>query len=146
MSGRASFVQAWHGDTLVGANFLVFTGQTAYYLQGAVRRDYADRRPAEFVHWHSIRKALELCLSQYHLVNLTPAGVEQFKRGFRPTCGSWHRPRTKIYRPITAQALRVAENYLRPIIRQLARARANHPDPVSRTNSDKADAKADNVR
>jgi lipid II:glycine glycyltransferase (peptidoglycan interpeptide bridge formation enzyme) len=139
-SGWATFIQAWHGDTLVGANLVVFTGRTAYYLQGAVRRDYAEQRPAEFVHWHTIRKALELRLAQYDLVNLVPAGVEQFKRGFSPTCGSWHRPRTKIYRPMTAHAVRVAEHYLRPIIRQLARIRANQPDAAAPRYTEKRGA------
>jgi hypothetical protein len=124
-NGWATIIQAWHEDELVGANLVMFTGRTAYYIHGAVRRDYADRRPAEFIHWHTIRRAIELGLDHYDLVNMVSSGVEQFKRGFRPTSLSWHDPRTKIYRPTTAKALGAADRYLRPIIREFARRRAN---------------------
>ena len=122
--GWSEMIQAWHGETLVGANMAVYTGRTAYYLQGAVRRDYSDHRPAEFLHWHTIRRARELGMSHYDLVNLFPAGVEQFKQGFKPTCLTWHPPRAKLYRPLAARALQASERYLRPLIRRIARTRA----------------------
>ena len=120
----ASLIQAWHGDTLVGANLLIFTGRTAYYIHGAVHRGFAEERPAEFLHWHSIRTAIQLQLDKYDLVNLGPPGVEQFKRGFRPHNHSWHAPRTKIYRPSLAKIISGADQYFRPLLRGLGRFRA----------------------
>jgi serine/alanine adding enzyme len=123
--GSASFIQAWHGSTLVGANLMIFTGRTAYYIHGAVRREFAERRPAEFIHWHTIRKAIQLQLDKYDLGNVGHPGVNQFKRGFRPQYRSWHDPRTKTYLPTTAKVLSAAERYLRPVLRELAKRRAN---------------------
>ena len=123
--GWASFIQAWHGKTLVGANLVIATGQTAYYIHGAVRRDFAEQRPAEFIHWHTIRKAIQLKLNTYDLGNVGHPGVNQFKRGFRPQYQSWHDPRTKIYWPIAAKVLSAADRYLRPVLRELANRRAN---------------------
>jgi lipid II:glycine glycyltransferase (peptidoglycan interpeptide bridge formation enzyme) len=123
--GWAHFIQAWHNKTLVGAILLVFTGRTAYYLAGAVRRGFEKHRPGEFVHWHGIRKAIASKLNTYDLVNLGPPGVEQFKRGFRPQLQMWHAPRSKIYRPPIAWMAGVADHYLRPVLRNIARRRAN---------------------
>jgi hypothetical protein len=125
VNGGATFIQAWRGDKLVGANFVLFTGRRAYYIHGAVDRDYAEQRPAEFLHWHSIRTAIKLNLEKYDLVNLGPEGVEQFKRGFRPHHQIWHGPRAKVYRPATAKLASLADTYLRPVLRGLVRRRVN---------------------
>jgi lipid II:glycine glycyltransferase (peptidoglycan interpeptide bridge formation enzyme) len=122
--GWATLIQAWRGDTLVGANLLIFTGRTAYYIHGAVDRAFAEQRPAEFIHWHSIRTAIQLGLEKYDLVNLGPPGVEQFKRGFRPQHHPWHHPRTKIYRPSIAKMIGAADQYFRPLLRGVGRFRA----------------------
>jgi lipid II:glycine glycyltransferase (peptidoglycan interpeptide bridge formation enzyme) len=122
--GWATLIQAWHGDTLVGANLLIFTGLTAYYIHGAIHRGFAEQRPAEFIHWHSIRTAIQLQLHKYDLVNLGPPGVEQFKRGFKPRYQPWHKPRTKLYRPSIAKVIGAADQYLRPLLRGVGRSRA----------------------
>lgn len=122
--GSATFVQAWHADVLVGAILLVFTGRTAYYLAGAVRRGFEEQCPAEFLHWYGIREALARQMHAYDLVNISTPGVEQFKRGFRPDVGCWHEPRTKVYAPVLAQVVTIAERYLRPVLRGAARLRA----------------------
>jgi hypothetical protein len=125
------FVQAWSGDTLVGANLAIFTGRIAYYIHGAVRRDFADKRPAEFLHWHTIRMAIQMGLDKYDLVNVGGLpGVDQFKRGFRPEYRSWHEPRTKIYYPGVAKIAGQAERSLRPLLRALGRYRARRSQSV----------------
>ena len=124
-NGRATFIQAWLGDTLVGANFVIFTGRTAHYIHGAVHRGFAEQRPAEFIHWHAIRKAIQLKMENYDLVNMGPPGVAQFKRGFKPRYQTWHEPRTKIYRPALAHMARVSERHLRSLVRGLSRWRAS---------------------
>jgi lipid II:glycine glycyltransferase (peptidoglycan interpeptide bridge formation enzyme) len=121
----ATFIQVWRGETLVGAILLVFTGRTAYYLAGAVRRGFTEYRPAELMHWHAIREAIKRQVDTYDLVNVGTAGVAQFKQGFRPEYQSWHDPRTKVYRPVPASVLSAADHYLRPFLRGLARRRAN---------------------
>jgi len=80
--------------------------------------------PAEFLYWHGIREAFARGLDTYDLVNIGPAGLQQFKRGFRPHCVEWHGPRAKIYRPGLARVLSLAERHLRPILRAWARRRA----------------------
>jgi lipid II:glycine glycyltransferase (peptidoglycan interpeptide bridge formation enzyme) len=123
--GWASFIQAWRGQTLVGAIFLLFTGRTAYYLAGAVRRGFSEDRPAELMHWYAIREAIKQQMNSYDLVNVGTTGVEQFKRGFRPKYQSWHDPRTKLYHPLLAQATRVLDRLLRPVIRSVVRYRSS---------------------
>lgn len=121
-NGWATLVQAWHGDTLVGAGFVILTGRTAYYVHGAVRRgEFANRRPAEFLHWHTIRTAIQLGLDTYDLVNFGNSGVEQFKRGFRPEVRPWHEPRTRIYYPRIAKRTAAIEQSFRPLLRGFAR-------------------------
>ncbi|SLM49965.1 protein of unknown function [Nitrospira japonica] len=123
--GGVSLMQAWWKDTLVGAIYILYTGQTAYYLAGAFRREFSERRPAEFLHWHAILEAMKRRVATYDLVNTVSSGVEQFKRGFRPMEQSWHAPRTKVYRPFLARATRAAEKVLKPIIRTLVRYQAD---------------------
>jgi lipid II:glycine glycyltransferase (peptidoglycan interpeptide bridge formation enzyme) len=120
----ATLLQAWRGDELVGAILLVFTGQTAYYLAGAVRRGFEKYYPAEFLHWHGICAASRRQLATYDLVGFGTEGVEQFKRGFRPETQRWEEPRTKIYAPLAARALKVVDRRLRPIVRLIGYARA----------------------
>jgi hypothetical protein len=122
--GWASLIQAWHGDTLVGANLLIFTGRTAHYIHGAVHRGFAEQRPAEFIHWHAILKAIQLNMENYDLVNMGPPGVAQFKRGFKPRHQSWHEPRTKIYRPGLARIASISDRHLCSLVRSLGRWRA----------------------
>jgi lipid II:glycine glycyltransferase (peptidoglycan interpeptide bridge formation enzyme) len=133
-NGWATFIQAWHGDTLVGANFVIFMGRTAYYVHGAIDRRFAAQRPAEFIHWQAIRKAIQLQLDKYDLVNFGPPGVAQFKRGFRPQYQSWHDPRAKIYRPTIAKILGAADRYLRPVLRELAKRRADQSPTTIHSN------------
>jgi lipid II:glycine glycyltransferase (peptidoglycan interpeptide bridge formation enzyme) len=120
-TGQATFLQAWRGDELVGAVLLVFTGRTAYYLAGAVQHGFQEQRPAEFLHWHAIREAIDRGMDAYDLVNTSTEGVEQFKQGFRPTIHAWHAPRTKLYVPSVARTVAVAEPVLRPVLRAAAR-------------------------
>jgi hypothetical protein len=123
--GLATLIQAWHDKTLVGAILLVFAGRTAYYVAGAVKRGFAECRPAEFMHWHGIRTAIEHRLDAYDLGNITSDGVYQFKRGFRPQYQSWHAPRTKLYRPWLSRMVSGTERYFRPRLRSLAHWRAH---------------------
>lgn len=123
--GGASLIQAYRDETLVGAILLLFTGRTAYYLAGAVRREFSEYRPAEFLHWHGIREAMTRQLSTYDFVNMGTTGVEQFKSGFRPVVQTWHNPRTKLYHPLLAQATSVLDRFFRPVIRGLGRYRAS---------------------
>jgi lipid II:glycine glycyltransferase (peptidoglycan interpeptide bridge formation enzyme) len=129
--GGATFIQAWREDVLVGVLLLVFTGRTAYYLAGAVRRGFTEHRPAEFLYWHGIRQAFERHLDTYDLVNIVSGGVEQFKMGFRPQCQTWHLPRTKLYRPGIARMISLGDRYLRPLARNWARRRAGRAAVVS---------------
>lgn len=122
--GEATFIQAWHDQTLVGAILVVFTGQTAYYLAGAMRREFSKDYPAELMHWHAIRYAMERRMSAYDLTNIGHQGVAQFKTGFRPVCRSWHDPRTKVYSPLGARVLSLAERSCRPLLRLVAQYRA----------------------
>jgi lipid II:glycine glycyltransferase (peptidoglycan interpeptide bridge formation enzyme) len=119
----ATILQAWHDETLAGAILLIFTGRTAYYVAGAVRRGYAEQRPAEFMHWHGIIKAIERQLEAYDLGNFGTTGVEQFKRGFRSEHRVWHDPRTKLYSPVMSRLASTADRHLGPLLRGLARRR-----------------------
>lgn len=129
--GWATFIQAWRDDMLIGVLLLVFTGRTAYYLAGAVRRGFTEHRPAEFLYWHGIREAFARGLDTYDLVNVGSAGLQQFKQGFRPSCAEWHGPRAKVCRPGLARVVRLAERHLRPIVRAWARRRAGATDAVA---------------
>jgi hypothetical protein len=122
---QARFFQAWLNDTLVGAIFVIFTGHNSYSITGAVRRNHSELRPAEFLHWHAIREALGRHMMAYDFTSMGDQGGVQFKTGFRPLCGSWQRPRMKIYRPMLAHLIRWAEAYCRPALRGLARVRAS---------------------
>ena len=123
--GNALLVQAWRDEVLVGAIFLIFTGRTAYYLAGAVRRGFAEYRPAELLHWRAICEAIQRKMDTYDLVNVGTAGVAQFKAGFRPEYRSWHEPTAKIYRPTIARMMRLADRFCRPLLRGVARYFAN---------------------
>jgi hypothetical protein len=125
-SNYATFIQAWKEETLVGAILIVFTGRTAYYLAGAIRKGFTECRPAEFLHWHAIREAINRQMDTYDLVNLGTAGVAQFKAGFRPVYQSWHDPRTKVYRPVVARLIGLSESALRPLLRRIARHQASY--------------------
>jgi lipid II:glycine glycyltransferase (peptidoglycan interpeptide bridge formation enzyme) len=120
----ATFLQAWRGDELAGAILLVFTGQTAYYLAGAVRRGFEKYYPAEFLHWHGICAASRRQLGTYDLLGFGTEGVEQFKRGFKPDIQPWEAPRTKIYAPLAALALTVVDRRFRTLVRLIGYARA----------------------
>lgn len=122
--GRATFIQAWRDDTLVGAILVVFTGRTAYYVAGAMRREFSGDHPAELMQWHAIREAIHRKLDTYDLVNITSDGVACFKRGFRPNEQRWHGPRTKLYIPVLAHAAGAANRLLRPVVRGILRYRA----------------------
>ena len=122
---NALFVQAWRDEVLIGAIFLIFTGRTAYYLAGAVRRGFAEYRPAELLHWHAICEAIRRKTNTYDLVNVGTAGVAQFKAGFRPDVRAWHEPSTKLYRPAIANLMRLADHSCRPLLRRFGRYRAN---------------------
>jgi lipid II:glycine glycyltransferase (peptidoglycan interpeptide bridge formation enzyme) len=123
--GWAELIQVWRDEKLIGAILLVFTGRTAYYLAGAVRRGFSEYRPGELLHWHAIREAIRRGIETYDLVNVGTAGVAQFKAGFRPAQRSWHDPRTKLYRPRVARFIKFAEDSCRPLVRALARYRAD---------------------
>jgi peptidoglycan pentaglycine glycine transferase (the first glycine) len=121
---RATFLQAWHDQQLVGAVLLVFTGKTAYYLAGAMRRQFQKVYPAEFLHWQGICEASKRGLDTYDFVGMGTEGVEQFKRGFRPEMQYWHDARTKIYSPRLARTLTFADRRLRKLVRLVGYARA----------------------
>lgn len=119
--GMATFVQAWHNETLVGAILLIFTGRTAYYVAGATKRDCVKDFPGELMHWHAIRQAMERGMASYDFTSVGTAGVAQFKAGFRPMYRSWHEPRTKVYRPMLAYLISFIERFLRPLLRRVVR-------------------------
>ncbi|WP_447603641.1 lipid II:glycine glycyltransferase FemX [Nitrospira sp. Nam80] len=128
--GGACLYQAWRNECLAGAILVIFTGCTAYYITGAVRREYSEHRPAELLHWRAIRDAMARGINAYDFTSMGDAGGSQFKAGFRPLCQSWQRPRTKVYRPVMAHLMGMTDAYCRPFIRWLARYRANagpHP-------------------
>lgn len=123
--GEAFLYQAWLGDALVGAIFVIHTGQTAHYITGAVRREHSDHRPAELLHWHAMCEARRVGMTAYDFTSMGDRGGTQFKMGFRPVCRSWQRPRTKVYRPVTAHLMKLADQYGGPLLRWVARHRAN---------------------
>jgi len=140
---RATFLQAWLGDRLIGAILLVFTGRTAFYLAGAVRHGFQQHRPAEFLHWHGICESLRRGLDTYDLVNTSTAGVEQFKQGFRPAIHSWHAPRAKLYRPSAARIVSLTERLLRPAIRRVMRSLADRSGSTANRSRTEANQSAD---
>jgi hypothetical protein len=121
--GQANLFQAWLDQTLIGAIFVVFTGKTGYYLAGAVKREFKEHHPAEFLQWHAILESVRRKFNTYDLVNTWPPGVRSFKEGFRPRIHRWHAPRVKLYRPTLSSIVRLGDQKLRPMLGALARLR-----------------------
>lgn len=113
-SNRGMVLLAEHHSEVVGTIVVLFGGRRAFYVMGGTKRLNAkDVHPAHLLHYLAMQETLKRGYSQYDLTCLSPTGVAQFKRGFRPTYYRLADLLAKVYRRIMARSYLLAYPHLK---------------------------------
>jgi len=81
------------GKKTIAANLVGFYGPTAYYLHGAMNRQYSNLMAPHLLQWHSIKLAKDRGCKNYDMFGIASPSVKKdhpwqgfsrFKRGFAP--------------------------------------------------------------
>ncbi len=81
------------GKKTVAANLIGFYGPTAYYLHGAMDREYSNLMAPHLLQWQAIKLAKKRGCTRYDLFGIAPPkaskdhpwqGFSRFKKGFAP--------------------------------------------------------------
>lgn len=92
-SGMEDLFLAKKDDQIIAAILVGYFGQTAYYLHGALDRDYRDLMAPHRLQWEAILAAKERGCLEYNFWGVTPPsakpdhpwqGFTRFKLGFAP--------------------------------------------------------------